>query len=228
MCAGKDFDETVNVNEQVRFNFKHKEEMLDLVKDTHFDFDAIQSLSLIYYYITKSGKKSRGISREQLEEILHYGFDMTDYRMMDSVLAVIDKGEVFQRNVWTLKKWIKMLSIFLRGTKEELIQFSFDVYASASITEDNISRNNVMKHIKRAMISELGEDAEGDDELVKDLADMLVQKMDHDEDGVISYEDFKTEVARSPLMMECLGQTVPSRLARLAFRTTFTSNYGFK
>lgn len=228
MSLGFSMDESVDINEEVRFKQRHKEEMLELAKTTHFNFDCVQRLSLVYHHIVKLGKRgSKGITREQLTNVLHYGFDMTDYHIMDEILSIIDKGEIFQRNVWTLTKWINTLSLYFRGTLEEQIRYAYEVYVSKSMVESDLNKKLMLLRMKHTLIKEIGdENEENEDEAVRDLVDVMIQKMDHDADGSINFDDFRQTVLDNPLMLECLGPVLPTRQRRDAIRQTFTSNYG--
>lgn len=228
MAMGLHVDESLNVSEEVRFKQKHRNVMWELSRTTHFTLDCVQRLSLIYYHVIKLGKKhAKGITRDQLMEILHYGFSMTDYRLMDLILAILDKGEIFERNIWTLSKWVKTLSLITRGTLEEKIRYAFDIYQSKVAIEPVISRRTMIKHLRHSMIKDIGADEDADDESVKDLVDLMLKKMDHDGDGSLSFYDFRKSVLEEPLMLQCLGLVLPDRHRIYTFKHTFTDNCDF-
>lgn len=227
MSFGENLEETININEEIRFKQKHREEMIYLAKTTHFSLYSVQRISLIYYRILKLGKKgAKGITREQLEDVLHYGFGLTDQRMLSGILAVIDQGDITLRNVYTLTKWVNILSLYLRGTLEEKIRYAFDVYHQRC-QEPNMNRKNIVRLMKYSMVPEPGSDAESVIEIVKDLVDMMIKKMDYNVDGNLSFDDFRQSVLHDPLMLECMGHCLPGRLTNYALRQTLTPSYGY-
>lgn len=55
----------------------------------------------------------------------------------------------------------------------------------------------------------------------QDFVDIIMKKLDDDQDGIISFNDFRKVVKKCPLMLQSLGQVFPERLAVHAFATTF-------
>lgn len=82
-----------------------------------------------------------------------------------------------------------------------------------------------MNLLKYSVVKESTEEDAADaiDESIKDLADLLIKKMDFDRDGKVSFEDYKRTVLETPLMLECFGPTLPTRLSAYSFSTSFTS-----
>lgn len=58
------------------------------------------------------------------------------------------------------------------------------------------------------------------------MLEVITKKMDLDRDGRISFNDYKQTVLNQPMMLEALGECLPSRLATHAFITSFTQNTG--
>lgn len=52
---------------------------------------------------------------------------------------------------------------------------------------------------------------EDPDEGVRELVDIVLRKMDCDNDTKISFEDFSTSVNKQSLLLEAFGQCLPSR-----------------
>lgn len=52
---------------------------------------------------------------------------------------------------------------------------------------------------------------EDPDEGVRELVDIVLRKMDCDNDTKLSFEDFSTSVNKQSLLLEAFGQCLPSR-----------------
>lgn len=62
--------------------------------------------------------------------------------------------------------------------------------------------------------------------IFQDLVDIIIKKLDVDRDGKITFEDFQQCMKEQPLLLECLGQCLPTRLAVTAFLISFTPYIG--
>ncbi|XP_049947112.1 calaxin-like [Schistocerca serialis cubense] len=56
----------------------------------------------------------------------------------------------------------------------------------------------------------------------KDMVLLVMNKMDLDRDGKISFEDFHESVTQDPLMMQCLGRCLPTQRAACKFLITLS------
>uniref|UniRef100_A0A1B6MAG2 EF-hand domain-containing protein n=1 Tax=Graphocephala atropunctata TaxID=36148 RepID=A0A1B6MAG2_9HEMI len=63
---------------------------------------------------------------------------------------------------------------------------------------------------------------EDPEELIKDMIDIILKKMDHDRDGRLSFEDYRKSVWENPNLLEVLGYCLPSRPSVYVFMNTFT------
>jgi len=52
---------------------------------------------------------------------------------------------------------------------------------------------------------------EDPDEGVRELVDIVLRKMDRDNDAKLSFEDFSSSVTKQSLLLEAFGQCLPSR-----------------
>ncbi|XP_063238557.1 calaxin-like [Bacillus rossius redtenbacheri] len=60
------------------------------------------------------------------------------------------------------------------------------------------------------------------EEFIRDMAFIVMRKLDVDRDGQVSLDDFHQTVEQQPLMLQCLGPCLPSNKAVGAFLATFT------
>ncbi|KAF2886971.1 hypothetical protein ILUMI_19202, partial [Ignelater luminosus] len=116
-------DETLDVMEETRFKKKHASLIKKLTKELHFNYAEIESLFLIYYKFQKLGKvKQPGMTKDQFRELLHNTMDITDYEMTDYITTILDRTP---NRYFSMELWVRALSLFLRGTMQEKIDYCF-------------------------------------------------------------------------------------------------------
>lgn len=221
MSFGGSLDSSMDSMEETRFKKKHSELIQKLVRKLHFSYTEMECIFIIYYKLQKENneKNCNGIPKAQLRDVLHAGLDMTDDSLMDRIFLVFDKGK---SNTVSLEVWATALSLWLRGTLEEKIDYCFGVY---DLLGDGLIGRETMFHFLRSSL--IGQSSEDDaEESVKDMIEVITKKMDVDRDGKISYNDYKSTVLKQPMILEVFGQCLPSRQAVYAFITTFTHRIG--
>lgn len=188
----------------------------ELAKDTHFSANEVDALAVIYFrFLNENDIKRTHMDRIQCRAIFHTLFQIADDFLIDRAFVYLDKGV---SPYLTLESWIRMISLFLRGTLDEKIKYCYHVY---DINGDGkIKRNEVIKLLEKCFIYEFEDDVAL---AAKDLADTLVRKMDLDCDGVISFDDYYESVLQQPELLECFGRCLPERASAYKFMQTFTS-----
>lgn len=221
MSFGGNLDSSMDSMEETRFKKKHSELIQKLVRKLHFSYTEMECIFIIHYKLQKENneKNTNGIPKAQLRDVLHAGLDMTDDALMDRIFLVFDKGK--SNNV-SLEIWATALSLWLRGTLEEKIDYCFAVYDL--LGDGMIGRETMFHFLRSSLISQSSEDDA--EESVKDMIEVITKKMDVDRDGKISYNDYKTTVLKQPMILEVFGQCLPSRQAVYTFITTFTHRIG--
>ncbi|KAG5872988.1 hypothetical protein JTB14_025354 [Gonioctena quinquepunctata] len=165
----------------------------------------------------KPAAVSEGIDRTVFREVLHNTFDIvTENTLMDRIFCVWDKNNC---GLITVENWFRGLSLFLKGSIADRIEYCFAVYdlnCDGYITKDEmfqLLRNCLIKHPQE----------EDPDESVKDLVDIVMRKIDKDKDGKVSLEDFQKTVEEEPLLLEAFGKCLPTDDSKITFLTTLTS-----
>ncbi|XP_037692594.1 EF-hand calcium-binding domain-containing protein 1-like [Choloepus didactylus] len=164
-----------------------------------------------------------GLDRNAFRGILYSVFGMTDDMLMNRVFFAFDKDKDNRINV---KEWVKGLSVFLRGTFEEKLKFCFEVYYWNG--DGYISQEEIFDMLKNSLHQQSSE--EETEEGIKELVDIILKKMDYDNDGKISFADFEKAVREDRLLLEVFGPCLPEEkncldFEVLAFKNVLTSNF---
>lgn len=206
---------TSDPNEELKLRQQAKY-LKELSKETLFSETEVQALSVIYNkFLNENEIKRSQMERSQLRTIFNSVFEIVDDFLIDRSFAYLDKsGSPYV----TIDVWIKILSLFLRGSLEDKMKYCFAIY---DINGDGkLKRNEVILLLGKCFVGEHDEDIEL---AVKDLADIIVRKMDVDSDGMISFEDYKNSVLNQKELLECFGRCLPDRACAYSFLQTFTT-----
>lgn len=209
---------TTDSRVEQKFRKQNAEIIKKYSKESHFNPIELEALSLIYFKIFMDCKsKSNQIQRSQFRLIFTECFQITDDFLIDRAFFALDGGT---SAYVTLETWLETMSLFLRGTLKEKINYCFKVYDTRG---DKIIRKKEMLMLMAKSFDCL---PDKDAELaVRDLVDMIIKKMDLDADGAISFDDYRETVLETPAMLECLGQCLPERESAFVFLATFTDMY---
>ncbi|XP_037299743.1 EF-hand calcium-binding domain-containing protein 1 isoform X2 [Manduca sexta] len=118
-------DSALDPMEEIRFRKKHGQIWMEIQKDTHFTFDELEQIMVIFFKIQKRDEKPAAsdlISRAHFRDVLHTGLGMTDSYMMERVMVALDRGT---SPFVTMATFAKALSLYLRGDLEERISYAF-------------------------------------------------------------------------------------------------------
>ncbi|XP_059173207.1 calaxin-like isoform X1 [Physella acuta] len=156
-------------------------------------------------------KKEEGkLNRVEFRDELNRFFNITDDILMDRVFRAFD-----QKSCGTLRQedYVVGIAKFLNGTLDDHIQLCFDVY---DLNNDGyIVREEMFQLLKSCLVKAPTE--EDPDELVKELVEIVMKKLDCDHDGRVSLSDFKAAVAEDKLMLEALGKCLPDEKCKITF-----------
>ncbi|KAF5274587.1 hypothetical protein FQA39_LY07199 [Lamprigera yunnana] len=155
-----------------------------------------------------------GVDRAVFRELLHNTFDLiTEDTLMDRIFCVWDKSNV---GFLTVETWFSGLSVFLKGTALEKIEFCFSVYDLNS--DGYITKEEMFQLLKNCLIKQPQD--EDPDEGAKDLTEIVMRKLDKDKDGKVSLNDYQLSVLEEPLLLEAFGRCLPDERACETFLST--------
>ncbi|XP_063546814.1 calaxin-like [Cydia strobilella] len=210
-------DSSLDPMEEIRFRKKNGQIWAEIQKETHFNFDEIEQIMVIFFKIQKRDEKPAGpdlISRGHFRDVLHTGLGMTDAYMMERVMVALDRGT---SPYVTMATFAKAMSLYLRGNLEERITYAFTCYDLLS--EGHLRRETMYQLMKKSLAKASRDDDV--EEAVKEFVDIMLKRMDVDLDGVINFQDFHTAVVNTPSLLESLGYCLPERTAVYSFIATW-------
>jgi Ca2+-binding EF-hand superfamily protein len=168
-----------------------------LYKSTHFTREETEKLLYRYREMTKEE-----MDRSVFRDLLHSSLGMTDDFFMDRLFRAFDKDSDSRLN---RKEWVQGMSVILRGTLDEKMEFCFNIYDLKSA--GYILREEMFHLLKSTMVKQPTE--EDPEEGIKDLVEIMMKRMDADNDGKVTLEDFKKTVSSTPLLLESFGTCLP-------------------
>ena len=183
---------------------------IELEKKTNFTRIEIEGLLRIFDKIVV--KYHSPINRTVFSDILFNFFDFTNEAMMERIFRTLTNSS---SSILTQDDWVYALNIFLRGSFLQVTNFAFTVYdhhRRGYLTKEDVQF--FLRDVLTAKLSE--EDAE---ELKSDMVDMVIALFDKDKDGVISRKDFVISVVSEPLLIEVLGECLPTSKSMLALES---------
>lgn len=185
---------------QVKILQKQVVEACKTAYSQHFNKNEVQALLSIFHDI--KGKNDK-LDRSQFRDLLTEDFNMTDDLILDRMFRAFD---VRNDSYITPDEWISGLSVWLRGSLEEKMKYTFNVY---DLNGDGyISREEMFQLLKSSLVKQPSE--EDPDEGVKDLVETALKKMDYDHDSRVSFSDFKQAVEAENLLLEAFGTCLPA------------------
>ena len=183
---------------------------IELEKKTNFTRIEVEGLLRIFDRIVV--KYHSPINRTVFNDILFNFFDFTNEAMMERIFRALTHSS---NSILSQDDWVYALNIFLRGSFLQVTNFAFTVYdhhRHGYLTKEDVQF--FLRDVLTAKLSE--EDAE---ELKSDMVDMVVALFDKDKDGVISKKDFIMSVVSEPLLIEVLGECLPTSKSMLALES---------
>jgi len=187
-----------------------------LSRSTHFTSEDCRGLVSIYQKMLSLGK----IDRMRFREILHVVFYITDDVMLDLVFhsfdrdsdGFVDEGE-----------WVRGLSIMLRGTTDELIEWCYYVYDMNG--DGGLAREELHHCLKGCIYAGYGIEGDEVDECERDLVEIVMRTLDVDRDGQITQKDFEIACTKNPLMLVSIGPCLPPHQCIASFLALITEKY---
>jgi len=189
---------------------EREQHLQKMVQATHFDYDEVKLLQEIYGMIhTVKASGVDYLSRPAFRDILILCFDMVDDMMMDRTYHSLASQGEYDASV-SVDLWVTGMSVYLRGTIEEKIDFCFRVYDIDMNQE--ISRDEMYSLLSESIVKSPSE--EDKDEAIRDLIEIVLKKIDvstpKTQTSKISKDDFAASVKKNKLLLEVFGRCLPT------------------
>ncbi|XP_077363627.1 calaxin-like isoform X1 [Festucalex cinctus] len=166
----------------------------------------IECLILEFYSIlgqtTSTGKSS--LDERKFRSVLTNEFGLTNNTIMERVFRTFDKDN---DSFVSSKEWVEGLCVFLRGTLDEKIKYCFKVYDLSG--DDYITREEILLMVRNCLRLH-GEEDPFDS--IKDLVEITLKRMDHDNDDRLSFEDYRKSVTELNIVLEAFGTCLPNAM----------------
>jgi len=115
------------------------------------------------------------------------------------------------------------LSNLLRGSIDELIETCYFIYDMNG--DGGLAREELHQCLKGCIIPGYGVEADELEDAEKDIVEICMKKLDHNRDGQITFDDFRTAVRIYPLLLVACGPCLPNPHAAATFLATISDDY---
>lgn len=177
-----------------------------LYKETNFDSHECELL--VNFMLSSCKNQPDRLDKMKFREILIEHFEFTDPILMDQVFKTFDTDS---DGFVDIEEWVRGMSIFLRGTMDQITRFCFDTY---DMNSDKSITRDVMFTLLKNCLAEKGQQELGEDdpeEGVKELIELILKKMDLDRDTKLGFDDYKQSCCQEDLLIEFLGRILPDK-----------------
>ncbi|KAH8291762.1 hypothetical protein KR054_000228 [Drosophila jambulina] len=193
-------DFTMNDRHNLRFQSLYGALVPQIARQVSFTEPEVSCLLLIYYkYSLQNGPTARRITNVQFGKIVMGFQQLYDMDVVDRIISLItgDRKHV------TPLEFIQYMSIIMTCDIERKIEFAYMVYDKLGM---GINREIISHAVEKFFPGD-------DDEVLEmrlDMVEFLVIKFDQDQDGIITFDEYKRIVLQQPILLEFLGPIFPS------------------
>ncbi|XP_025196311.1 EF-hand calcium-binding domain-containing protein 1-like [Melanaphis sacchari] len=204
------------VTVDIRLQHRYSDIATNLSRTTHFNKIEVLRLLQLHYMLTKENT----VPMDKLSFI----------QFMDVFLGVrnvdaVDK--IFLLSCETNKQYligpefVRVLSMLLKGTLPDLINFCFEVYTEMIRSPKYIKKEDVLlmarrNSMKMCKIINM-------EEYDQSFVDFVMTEVDKDRDNRISLEDYRKSVHENVAWLQFLGQVLPASSKKETFMRLFTN-----
>ncbi|KAJ3138508.1 EF-hand calcium-binding domain-containing protein 1 [Physocladia obscura] len=197
----------------------------DRIMQDEFVNNALE-LETLTRHFTELAVQMDKIDRSRFRDLLADTFGVDDSLLMDRgfLQSVVGLQQLIHQSISVFRcfdtdadnyisfdEFMKGMSVFLKGRREERLKFCFRVY---DLNGDRyISKEEMFQMLKNCLVKGAEEDEDG----VKDLVDLVLKKLDEDRDGRVSEADWNGAIDKESLLLEAFGQCLPTTKVCHAF-----------
>ncbi|XP_076435881.1 calaxin-like [Babylonia areolata] len=148
----------------------------------------------------------KGLDRVSFRDCIMSLFHILDDFILDRLFHTMDVTSNSQH--LKVDDFVTGMASLLTEDLDEKANFSFKVYDLNG--DGHVTREKMIQFLKNCIVTK-SHDADQDDadEGIRELTEMALKKLDTDNDGRVSLEDFRAAVHVDKLRLELLGQCFP-------------------
>ncbi|XP_017036265.1 calaxin [Drosophila kikkawai] len=193
-------DFTMNDRHNLRFQALYGALVPQIARQVPFTEPEVSCLLLIYYkYSLQNGPTSRQITNTQFGKIVIGFQQLYDMDAVDRIVTLITGDRKYVKPM----EFIQFMTIIMTRDIERKMEFAYMVYDKFDL---GINREIISNAVEKFFPGD-------DDEVLEmrlDMVEFLILKFDEDQDGVITFEEYKSVVMHQPHLLEFLGPIFPS------------------
>ncbi|XP_022169448.1 EF-hand calcium-binding domain-containing protein 1-like [Myzus persicae] len=199
----------------IRLQHRYSDVGTELSRTTHFNKIEVLRLLQMHYMLTKDNT----IPMDKLS-FIQFMDVFLGVRNVDAVDKIYLLCSETNKEHLTGAEFVKVLSMLLKGTLADLINFCFEVYTEMIrspryIKKEDVllmARKNSMKMCKLVNMEEYDQS----------FVDFVMTEVDNDRDNRISLEDYRKAVHENVAWLQFLGQILPDCTKKESFTRLFT------
>eukprot|EP00112_Aurelia_sp_Birch-Aquarium-sp1_P023146 Seg679.3 transcript_id=Seg679.3/GoldUCD/mRNA.D3Y31 product="Neuronal calcium sensor 1" protein_id=Seg679.3/GoldUCD/D3Y31 len=181
-----------------------QDEIRELQKATYFDKKELQKWYRDFMKDCPSGQ----LHQDEFERIYQQFFPFGDpSKFAAFVFKVFDKND---DGCISFKEFITALSITSRGSLDEKLEWAFSLY---DLDKDGYITRDEMLHIVEAIYRMVGKmvDLPEDEDTPEKRVDKIFNKMDKNDDGQLTMEEFREGSKCDPWIVQALAIDLPEQ-----------------
>jgi len=203
------------VTVDIRLQHRYSDIGTDLSRCTHFNKIEVLRLLQLHYMLTK--ENTVPMDKLQFIQFMDIFLGLRNVDAVDKIFLLSCETN----KELTGPEFVKVLSMVLKGTLPDLINFCFEVYTEMVRSPKYIKKEDVLLMAKRNSMKmcKLMSMEKYDQSFV----DFVMAELDKDRDSRISLEDYRNAVHENVAWLQFLGPILPSSSRKEAFMKLFTN-----
>ncbi|XP_060843697.1 calaxin-like [Rhopalosiphum padi] len=204
------------VTVDIRLQHRYADIGTNLSRTTHFNKIEVLRLLQFHYMLTKGNTSPMDkLSFIQFMDVF------LGLRNIDAIDKIFLLTAETNKEHLTGAEFVKVLSMMLKGTLPDLINFCFEVYTEMIRSPKYIKKEDVLlmarrNSMKMCKIINM-------EEYDQSFVDFVMTEVDKDRDNRISLEDYRKAVHENVAWLQFLGQILPASTNKESFMRLFTT-----
>ncbi|XP_015370274.1 PREDICTED: EF-hand calcium-binding domain-containing protein 1-like [Diuraphis noxia] len=199
----------------IRLQYRYSAAGTELSRTTYFNKTEVLRLLQMHYMLTKDNT----VPMNKLN-FIQFMDVFLGVRNVDAVDKIYLLCSETNREYMTGPEFVKVLSMILKGTLADLINFCFEVYTEMIRSPKYIKKEDVLLMARRNSMKMCK--LVNMDEYDQRFVEFVMAEVDKDRDNRISLEDYRKAVHENVAWLQFLGQILPECSKKQRFMRLFT------